>query len=341
MKKLLAVVLLCVLALSGCAGNNPKTKSEPHSHAYASWWMADLNNHWHSCEADDSCQDPGDLGSHDFVDGSCVVCDAVLLDDHSRSVEIHDEYGNPIYSASCYHDGGLISYGRYAYEYYDDGEIKKLTSYAGNDLRYEKFLRPCEDQQIGGYYVYQTIDYDIHQGYDITIYNEKGDILENVGYDADGNVIDVLKFEYEYNEKGECVCRWMYRDGALSRIERYEYYDSGVYAYSEITEFDALGREQYVGVTEKDKNGNDIKTTYTYYGVLAGVDEYKSVNSYTSYCNKSVIYRNEGSVEAIFYYTWDTGSGGSYLNKVEFYDRTGRKIQVVYYDREGKIILIN
>ena len=88
-----------------------------------------------------------------------------------------------------------------------------------------------------------------------TIYDEKGNKIEENHYDSDGNLSS--KDTYEYDEKGNNIERnWYDSDGSLNYKYTYKYDEKG-----NMIEYNTDGRfgEKYTYKYEYDKNNNWIQ----------------------------------------------------------------------------------
>ena len=88
-----------------------------------------------------------------------------------------------------------------------------------------------------------------------TIYDEKGNIIEENYYDSDGNLSS--KDTYEYDEKGNNIEKNNYdSDGSLNSKTTYKYDEKG-----NMIEYNTDGRfgEKYTYKYEYDKNNNWIQ----------------------------------------------------------------------------------
>ena len=145
-----------------------------------------------------------------------------------------------------------------------------------------------------------------------TIYDEKGNKIEEYHYDEDGNLSS--KDTYEYDEKGNNIERnWYDSDGRLGYKLIYKYNEKG--NIIEENYYDSNGSLSYKTTYKYDKKGNKIEDN--------SYDSDGSLNSKTTYK-----YDEKGNM---IEYNTDGRFGEKYTYKYE-YDKNNNWIQQVTYE---------
>lgn len=257
MKKAMFLLLLVIL-LSGCT----------HTHT-AGGWEVNAAEHWKTCE----CGEAYEVGEHTLDDANrCTGCGAeVLAGEESTEVSMFNEKGDVI-ACDVYDAEGKITLSvRNEYIYDDSGNVRSV-------IRYENGVLVKESVFTDG-----KLDTCISHFEDgacqVDLFDENGNIVSQVGYDAEdqmtygiyseyaldadenwyevrGTTVDTSGTQYviEYNEMGdETAVTVLDPDGNMTRCERYEitYTDSGNHDTRKTYFGETLIREEiYLFVTD-------------------------------------------------------------------------------------------
>lgn len=164
---------------------------------------------------------------------------------------------------------------------------------------------------------------------DVNTYNEYGDILRMTSYDANGNVIGDLRYEYEYDADGNKLLAKYYADGVLMDETAYEeglpvryttYYEDGTESFAE---YDENGNVFHFVFYEAD--GAVSSETWSEFGFTADGESYESKNTMVDADGVKYIgeYNQQGDMTAWFCYD----AGGNLLTEERYefeYDAEGR-----------------
>lgn len=250
---LLVAVVMMVVAV-GCGETSidePKgeNKKEP-----TVVWDGDLKEHW-TVGADGAAVDKA---AHTLDEGgTCTVCGAYVVDfgDGSGAITVVNEYGDTTIYRSYNTDGTVewesksdITYdeqGRRASEVvYNDGVLQQETTYQHGKNGDELFSL-------------KEIYYNEDGTKEESDYNEVGDVVKTVYYDADGKAVSTETFEYELTKDDQVKGRKVYTDGTLTLEEVYTPDADGWYYISEEITYNPDGSVD--SVTKYDSEGNTIE----------------------------------------------------------------------------------
>ena len=115
---------------------------------------------------------------------------------------------------------------------------------------------------------------------DVYTYNEYGDLLRMSYYDADGNMLSGLQYEYEYDADGNKLLERCHSDGILEEETVFEagnplqytyYYDDGT---KSVSEYDADGN--IVHSAYYDADGIVISEDWSEYAYTADGESYEA-----------------------------------------------------------------
>lgn len=189
-----------------------------------------------------------------------------------KFVDVKNEYGDTMMSAIYEANGELASGSRYEYEYDENGNKLWARQYSELDGRLvrESEYALIEDEWGTECYEKITIDYEEDGGKYVCEWNNRGNELSAVQYDAEGEIVTAYRSEYEYDENGNVMLMKRYENDRLYLIEEYaDYEDEDVSCYYQksyteiyesgdryIIEYDMDGNEISAGLF--DQNGNLI-----------------------------------------------------------------------------------
>ncbi len=199
---------------------------EGHTHKAVEGWLVDRENHWHLCE----CGEIIERAAHTVTDEVCTGCEAQVSKMNDGTVVVYqfDEHENALLNV-IYKPDGTITYKQIGeFTYNDDGMLlsefytkyakfedgRESTSTLREDYTYDqKGNRLTEKQYEDGKLTYEcefSLDADgeeytskdIYYEEDgskvVKEYDEEYNVLSEVWYDANGNVIDQSqKFDAE------------------------------------------------------------------------------------------------------------------------------------------------
>ena len=120
---------------------------------------------------------------------------------------------------------------------------------------------------------------------DVSTYTEQGDPLHMTSYDADGNVLSDMRYEYEYDADGNKLSHKYYGDGVLMEEAEYEagvptqytnYYEDGT---KSVSDYDEDGNA--VSTAYYDADGKVYSETQSEYAYTADGESYETKNTMT------------------------------------------------------------
>ncbi|MBQ8296283.1 MAG: hypothetical protein IJX77_00700 [Ruminococcus sp.] len=194
----------------------------------------------------------------------------------------------------------------------------------------------------------------------VTKNNDNGDTCLSITYDANGNVIENMKYEYTYDEDGNWASQKVYDDGRLYRDYVYASFEdesgSGTYAQT-ITIYNEDGTKL---IEEYDQNGWSTKEarylkdgTLDYeYAVVNEFNDMDLIASVKKYDGETLVsevvteYDSDGNKTAEKAYFGDTlikeslytnMDGYIYVSKEIVYNEDGSQT-VTEYDEYGEVI---
>ncbi|MBE6949056.1 MAG: hypothetical protein E7456_04340 [Ruminococcaceae bacterium] len=304
LKKLTALLLICVLALAALTGCSEED--------IGGEWYRDAKEHWHVNENGKK----KNVADHDLVDNVCTVCDSEVLIYDDGSADIYNYTENGDYSKLTSYDaeGNLTLDTRYEYEYDDRGYVTKSSQYEFDVLVQEieyvisfegestmalqvfysedgsKNIHECDglghvtkeiycdpngwEKVLAEHFYSQGSDGQFYTSTDITYlddgtyfihdYNEQGDILRWYTFDAYGSLASDIYYSYEYDEEGNML-RSTKSDGSWLTNE-YEYsLDSDGNSYCSLEI--VYSENETTTQYEYDENGEIInEVTFDYSG---------------------------------------------------------------------------
>jgi hypothetical protein len=286
MKKVtLTLLILCIcLALAGCS----------HEHSYESMWSIGIENHWHSCE---KCDEMIDFAPHIFgEDGTCTVCTAGIYDAENglKEARAYDDHDTLVLLIKYDSEGNQQSDERYAYEYYDDGNVKNKKIYRDRVLVEEENYQYCTDPENGVTYLAETFTYYIDVATVKNEYNEYNHLLKTLTIDSNGEVYSVDRYEYEFDADGNRTRLSIYRNDGLIRVVD----DVAHIMY----DYDANGYIQLQRTYVYADDGSLIKEIIHTYGELDHESHYDVTEDGVLYVYKTVYFNEDGTVEEERYY---------------------------------------
>jgi len=136
-------------------------------------------------------------------------------EDGSSSVTEYDELGNETLVAYYDADGNPESEARYENEYDAEGNLILRRTYEGDRLTEEMEYLFGSDEDGSWSMSGKTTTYYEDGSKHVEDSDPEGTWSTETTYDADGNVVEELRYEYEEDENGEFVGSKGYRDGRL------------------------------------------------------------------------------------------------------------------------------
>lgn len=305
-KKTMSMMLSIAMGLFVMpVGTYAEEVSDSHTHT-AGEWMADLENHWQVCT---ECGEALDTAAHTMDESDiCEVCRKSVCDygDGTYGIFSYDEQGVLCEDGYYDADGELISRYRYVFEYYEDGNVKSEKDYMYDPALYgeaemltsEAVYLYCENTEYGEVYQSENTTYSEDGSKIYTECAENGDILRTIEYDAQGNEVNVSRYEYEQDEQGERSYMAIYENEVLS----YEEFCMSVPNSSSVTTKQVYYNEDgsVWNMTEYeyefDEEGNLLYQSASTDGVLAWENIYESDDEGWNYLAKEITYDENGEL---------------------------------------------
>lgn len=304
-KNMLCIVLALSLALMLAACG--------HTHAPGDW-NRDAKTHWKLCE----CGEQVDAGEHTLDDMLvCTACGAEVHEwDDCTDVYLYNDGGYLLSYVSYDPDGTVVYEERVEYSFDAAGNILEEKHYNGDKLTEESR------------YTDGTLDsittYDDEGGCFINNYDENGNQVSLISYDAAGNLIGEQYSGYVWSEENE---EWIEvrtltveADGSSYEGE-YNAFGDQIAWRSYDPDGNLLNDERYV-YTYTDDGRTDVKETYQF-DVLVEQVQYKLVTFEDGWMNYPAIitsYHSEGG--------WT----------VTEYDENDELVSQIRYDADGNVI---
>lgn len=307
------IVLLMALAMVATM-----TACSSHTHTEDENWVVDSTGHWKVCK---KCGKKIHVGDHTLDDESkCTVCGSEIMDwEDSVSVYSYDEYENIIRMAEYDTDGKLISETVNEYEYDADGNITKGKEYIDGRLNGETEYTVSDGESISAKYTQYNEDGTKF----VNEYDDYGNVIVLIGYDAEGNENLQTNYKYAENSNGEWYKKSAtenYSDGTKIKAE-YDEYENNLSCVS----YDADGNVVSTEVWKYTYADNKFVKTKKYYvdGVLNTETVYKIVteeDGVVSYPETVINYNEDGS------------------KTVCIYDENGETVSETKYNASGNVI---
>ena len=339
MKKHIALFLVCTLLFAACSDSDTgiaDTSAETdHVHTPSDTWERDADNHWQVCE----CGENVNAASHVFDDADrCTVCNSEVWDlgDGMFDVHTYNAHDELVRATSYDSDGSISSEQVYEIEYDADGNRASEKYYESGVLQGETLYAPCED----GVYAVKYISYQEDGAKDINEYNESGDLISFVSYDADESKLCECLYEYavsahgasyeaknydydyqsevlyisEYNEYGDQISRAVCDlDGNEKSMDRFEYeynengdkmwlkqYTNDVLVH-EILAYKVVFTEEYI-----------MRFPETVIDYNEDGTKLVTVNGDNGEIAHEACYNADGTVEYELFYTYETDDEGNW-----------------------------
>ena len=302
-------------------------------------WSADAENHWHTTEENEKL----DIAAHIIEDGICTVCSYEIIDYEDGTFDVikYDDNGNEIYCA--YYDGAeLMSVTETEYTYDENGNILAEASYTDGVLTYESEYTLDEDDypQLS-----KSVFYFDDGSKSIDQYNANGDMILNVEYDAEGNIVYQTDYEYKYDDNGQTIFYKAYRDGKVVEDFEYQYGEDGLTYASKMT---FINDDGSTTVQEYNSDLTPIKETYfdaegnITHQVLYSYEYNENGDMLSESCtaNGELQYENKMNYDGEGNYLGDTlttyNEDGTVT--VEITDEYWNLITATTYDAEGNVL---
>lgn len=308
-RSLLVGCTVMAALLSGCAGG--------HTHQTSGAWQVDCSDHWHVCS---DCGKKLEKGAH-TLDGAdlCTVCGAQVVDwGESKSVYQFTENGNLLKMADYDADGKVMTQTLYEYEYDADGNLLHASTVTDGVLMDESTYTMVDGENV----VREYISYLEDGSKSVSYYDENGNTVQSVFYDAEGNVDLKIDSEYVLSADGEwyeSVCITTEADGS-----RYvsEFSENGDQTSS--ARYDAGGNLVYrdTWVYTYNEDGNWQSMQYYYNDVLTSETVYATVSDedgFMTYPETVTEYEESGA------------------KTVTVYDENDQIVSQTRYDADGKV----
>ena len=285
--KILGVGLALALAMTACG----------HEHTPGPV-TADQEKHTFTCT---DCGKAVTAAHKLDEDNFCEGCNSSVYvdDDGSCNVTTYDENGNM--KADIFYDenGNVYDEIIYESEYDENGNEVSCKSFENGILTYEASFETIETEELYAHYITQAIEYS-EDGKTVTIYADTMMNAESITYyDADGNVITQITYEYTKDADDNILGCVSYTDGVLSeeykgfmdaegclRYNYNKYYEDGelaeayTYEYELNSEGLVLGEQEYYnGILNRecrytvDEDGYTHLISEVYYDEAGNITE--------------------------------------------------------------------
>lgn len=205
----LPMLLSCamiVAVLSGCSGS--------HTHQMPDHWDADLTHHWKDCT---DCGETAETAEHTLdEDNRCTICGAQIVDwGDSKSLYLYNDNGDMLKMADYDPDGNVRTATTCQYEYDSDGLLTRSTTTTDGVLAEEYTYTAIDGESV----VSQCISYMDDGSKFTNDYDECGNVILLVSYDAEWNVDYRSESEYALSSGGEWYeskCTATEQDGSVT-----------------------------------------------------------------------------------------------------------------------------
>jgi len=181
--------------------------------------------------------------------------------------------------------------------------------------------------------------------YDVSMYDEQGNLIRNTSYAADGTVESEYAYEYTYDADGNILKAFFYVDGVLNGEDEYTvdaegdrlpvrsvyYYDDGS---TSVQEYDAFGDS--VSYIYSDGNNTVITEEYYEYTENSEGDRYAFRTTSRSY-DEGIIYITEENEYYDMVRVTRTDFDGNVLRDSRYeytYDAEGNKTALKRYEND-------
>ena len=351
-KRLLANMMIGVMAasvLSGCGAaetniaqttNRVETTqaveiTTAHVHEGQGNWEKNGTEHWMAC----SCGEKLETGVHELDDSwICKTCGSEILDFGDIDVSDFDEYGNVMSRKTFSVDGELLTETSYEREYDENGNILTEKYFDNGVLREEDTYSSNEDGDLSltsAIYYYEDGSKGDNQ------YDEMGNLIAYLYYNADGVLESQEYTEYAYTEDGICYeekLTAIYGDGSKIIAEynvygdiltRDKFEEDGSVVYSEVYNYgyNDEGQTEWIkeyrnGLLSREVSGYTLyegaeySVRYPEYVIEYQEDGSKLVMHYgkRSDLESEILYAADGSVLDETTYTYECDEKDNYLD---------------------------
>lgn len=312
MKKLVSFIVVCAMTVafaSACSF---------HSHTKTDEWTCDAKNHWQIC---DECGEKVNVGKHTLNDElMCTVCNSMVADfGDSFTVYTYDEHDNIVRTAEYDAENNLISENVNEHEYDSNGNLTHTKEYIEGELYSEtEYTVGGGESSISKYTQYSDDGTKF-----VNEYDENGNVIKLIDYDADGSVNSTSESVYAQDSNGEWYeksCTEMYKAGFKIESEYNEYgHNISRIIYNADGEITANDSWEYT----YDGDGYFVTIKEYSFGKLVEESFYKMVtdgDETTNYPERVVSYNKDGG------------------KTVFVYDKDGNTVSETRYDASGKEI---
>lgn len=266
---------------------------DSRTHQVADTWETDLTHHWKSCA---DCGETVENDAHTLnEDNRCTVCGAQIVDwGDTKSLSLYNDNGDMLKTAEYDLNGKLITETICRYEYDGDGRLTSSETITDGVLTEECTYTSVDGESV----IARCISYAEDGTKFINDYDEYGNVVRLISYDAEGNVDYQSESEYALSADGvwyEAKCTSTEQDGSVS---------VGTFSENEdqigLIRYDAAGSIlcSYAWEYTYDEDGNWQTMKYYRDGVLAEETLYKTVTTEdgsTTYPETVTEYHEDGT----------------------------------------------
>ncbi len=216
-KKIVIMLLVCfltVFVITACK-EKPNNNGDNHTHTAGEEWLFDKDSHWKVCVEDG---EKVDSAAHTLENEKCTVCGVkVKVKDNLTDVYVLDKKGN--WTVCVHYDGeNKVSEETIEYEYLADGNIKSMKIMTDGKLTYEAEYGVDDE---GFNYEKSSTQYNEDGTKYYTEFDNKGDMLKETMYKADGTVEYDYTHVYTYGDNAQKTSEKIYSGEKLVKEINY------------------------------------------------------------------------------------------------------------------------
>ena len=339
MKKLLCVMLACLLMLTLLAACNDSDATEPqvtdptptqskptdpkptdpkptdpkptdpkpteskpdHTCKGTGEWLMDKDNHWRLC---DTCGAQVNFKAHTVINGSCAKCSVAVTENFDGSVTLtnYDEWMNPSMQMA-YSADGTLEYTRTFQYTYDDRGIAMSRKVYMDDVLFSE-----------------------------STFDQFGNSLTTVVYNTDGSVLTNTVKELTYGERNFVTGEKTIVNDVLTYECTYALSQYGVRYVTGDTVYQEDGSKKQSLYNEQGDTIQEV--SYDADGVAGPVYTYEYTYNTEDLMLKKTCYI-DGTISYLREYAASSIGFGSYMEKETIYE-AGGTYYVIVYDEQGQ-----
>ena len=321
----------------------PVETTAAHVHEGQENWEKNGTEHWMSC----ACGEKLETGVHELDEfWICKTCGSEIMDFGDIDVSDFDEYGNVLSRKTFSVDGELLSETSYEREYDEAGNILAEKYFDNGVLREEDTYSSNED---GGLTLASAIYHYEDGSKGDCRYDENGNLIAYLYYNADGVLESQEYTEYAYTDDGICYeekLTAIYGDGSKIIAEynvygdiltRDKFEEDGSVVFSEVYNYgyNDEGQTEWIKEYRNGLLAREVSGYTLYEGAEYSVrypeniieyyeDGTKLVMRYgtRSDLESEILYAADGTVVDETTYTYECDEKDNYLDKKTYKNGT-------------------